>query len=116
MAARLGHSEARHLNRRPLEEVKRRELQLGACIAVLIEACINENSPRPVNAQLLAYHCLIFVQSWAVSAWRIDERITCEQYVSDGLKLILSGVVIRDELHECIANARRRQQTTFIEA
>ncbi len=83
MATRLGYSEARHLNRWQFEEVKRRERQLGAYIAVLIEAYINENSLRPVNAQLLAYQCLI---------------------------------VIRDELHECIANARRHQLTTFIEA
>jgi AcrR family transcriptional regulator len=94
VAARLGYRESRYLTREHLDDIKARERLIGAMVARCVEECVAAAVFRAdVNVQMLSYQCMIFVQSWAVSSWRLPKRLTCGEYVMDGLRLLLTGVM-----------------------
>lgn len=102
-AARMGYRESQYLSPAHLEDIKVRERRLGEFIAEQITACITLGLLRPCNVKILAYQTLIFIQSWAVSVWRLP-HIELETYVSEGFRLMYAGLATADIDAE-IANA-----------
>jgi AcrR family transcriptional regulator len=58
---------------------------LEACIL----ACVEDGYMRPVNEQLLAYSHVMFCHAWALKHWALGERYSLEQYVREGLRLLV---------------------------
>ncbi|MBM0205698.1 TetR/AcrR family transcriptional regulator [Micromonospora sp. STR1s_5] len=92
-AARLGYREASQLRRDRLDDIKDRERALAAVVAERIRACVEAGVCSPTNEAMLAYMCLIFVQSWPVSSWRLDREISHDEYVSEGLQILFRGLM-----------------------
>jgi len=58
---------------------------LEACIL----ACVEDGYMHPVNEQLLAYSHVMFCHAWALKHWAFGERYTLDQYVREGLRLLV---------------------------
>ena len=58
---------------------------LEACIL----ACVDAGDMHPVNEQLLAYSHVMFCHAWALKHWALGERYSLEQYVREGLRLLV---------------------------
>jgi AcrR family transcriptional regulator len=58
---------------------------LEACIL----ACVDAGEMHPVNEQLLAYSHVMFCHAWALKHWAFGERYSLEQYVREGLRLLV---------------------------
>lgn len=58
---------------------------LEACIL----ACVEAGDMHPVNEQLLAYSHVMFCHAWALKHWAFGERYSLEQYVREGLRLLV---------------------------
>ena len=58
---------------------------LEACIL----ACVDAGDMHPVNEQLLAYSHVMFCHAWALKHWAFGERYSLEQYVREGLRLLV---------------------------
>ena len=58
---------------------------LEACIL----ACVEDGHMRPVNEQLLAYSHVMFCHAWALKHWALGERYSLDQYVREGLHLLV---------------------------
>ncbi|MGE0153171.1 MAG: TetR/AcrR family transcriptional regulator [Reyranellaceae bacterium] len=93
-AALLGYRESRSLPREKIKATMRKELQSTSLIADCVRRCIAAKAFRPVNVDVLTYQIVVFAHSWALNAWRLP-RLTREQYVEDGLRIILEPVLAR---------------------
>ncbi len=54
-----------------------------------IRACVETGQMQPVNQQLLAYSHVMFCHAWALKHWAFGERYSLEQYVREGLRLLV---------------------------
>ena len=90
-AALLGYRESRSLPREKIRATMRKELQSTSLIADCIRRCIETNVFNAVNVDVLTYQIVVFAHSWALNAWRLP-RLKRDQYVEDGLKIILEPV------------------------
>lgn len=93
-AALLGYRESRSLPREKIKATMRKELQSTSLIADCVRRCIAARAFRSVNVDVLTYQIVVFAHSWALNAWRLP-RLTREQYVEDGLKIILEPVLAK---------------------
>jgi AcrR family transcriptional regulator len=59
---------------------------LEACIL----ACVEAGDMHPVNEQLLAYSHVMFCHAWALKHWAFGERYSLDQYVREGLRLLVA--------------------------
>ncbi|MGA0594607.1 TetR/AcrR family transcriptional regulator [Enterovirga sp. CN4-39] len=108
-AARLGYREASQLRRDRLEQIKARERSLAELVARRVAACVESGDFPPVDETMLAYLCLISIQSWPVSAWRLDRQITPDEYLARGLRVLLGGLVPWERLAPLIEGSPAAQ-------
>lgn len=59
----------------------------------LIEACVRDCTTggfmRPVAEHLLAYQYVMFAHSWALKHWSYRERYALDEYVEEGIQLLV---------------------------
>lgn len=60
---------------------------------LLIEKCLNEcvsaGYMRELNEHLLSYQLVMYAHSWALKHWIMREHYTLENYISEGIKLLI---------------------------
>lgn len=54
-----------------------------------IHACVAAGDMRAVNEHLLAYAYVMFCHAWALKHWALRDRYSLEQYVRQGLALLV---------------------------
>lgn len=69
--------------------VKEGETRTNRLIEGCLRACIDGGHLREVNAHLLAYQCVMFAHAWALKYWALREKYTLQQYVSEGVQLLV---------------------------
>lgn len=65
------------------------ETRTNRILEACIHACVEGGDMRPVNEQLLAYSHVMFCHAWALKHWALGERYSLEQYVREGLRLLV---------------------------
>ena len=69
--------------------VKEDEARTNQLIADCIHACIAGGYMREVKEYLLAYQYVMFCHAWALKRWAFGEAMSCADYVSEGVKLLV---------------------------
>jgi AcrR family transcriptional regulator len=89
-----------------MEGETRTNRMLEACI----RACIEAGHMRPLNEQLLAYSHVMFCHAWALKHWALRDRYTLEQYVIEGLRLLVEPFLTATGLAARAAAMRRNRR------
>jgi AcrR family transcriptional regulator len=69
--------------------IKEGETRTNRLLEGCIRACTASGHMRAVNEHLLAYIHVTFCHAWALKHWALRERYTLEQYVREGLALLV---------------------------
>lgn len=88
-AALVGYREYRALSRVRMRQVVAKEREATALIADAVEACRGSGQLQVEDPELLTYHIVVFVHSWALNAWRFTPPIGRDAYVERGLALLI---------------------------
>lgn len=69
--------------------IKEGETRTNRLLEACIQACVDSGHMRAVNAHLLAYLHVMFCHAWALKNWALRERYSLDQYVREGLALLV---------------------------
>jgi len=69
--------------------IKDGETRTNRLLERCLRACISAGYVEPLNSQLLVYQYVHFAHAWALKSWALRGRYTLEQYVREGLKLLV---------------------------
>jgi len=69
--------------------IKDGETRTNQLIEGCVRACTSAGFMRPVNEHLLAYQYVMFAHSWALKHWSYRNRYTLEEYVAEGIQLLV---------------------------
>lgn len=89
----LAYRETKALRPEHRELIKGKELATNDLIAACIRDCMAAGLFRPVNIELFTYQIVMFAHAWALKRWRFADLMTLQQYVDDGLDLMLDSVL-----------------------
>lgn len=92
-ATLLAYRETKSLNAEYQAVIKRMELDTNQLIIDRIEECIEAGCFRPVNVELLSYRIVLLAHGWALKAWRLQEIVTLDEYIEEGLDLFLNALM-----------------------
>ena len=107
----VGYRESASLRPELLRAIQQLELQTNKLIAEPIEACIAAGLVEPTNVELLTFRLVLLAHGWALKHWHFGGRVTLSDYVADGLRLYLEGV-----LTPAGRRRRRAQQARALKA
>lgn len=65
------------------------ETRSNRILEACIRACVDAGHMRSVNEHLLAYSYVMFCHAWALKHWALRDRYSLEEYVREGLQLLL---------------------------
>lgn len=65
------------------------ETRTNRLLEACIRACVASGEMRPVNEHLLAYAHVMFCHAWALKHWALRNRYRVQQYVREGLQLLV---------------------------
>ena len=54
-----------------------------------LRKCVSQGFMRSVNGPLLVYQYVHYAHAWALKSWAFRRRYTLEEYVKEGLKLLV---------------------------
>lgn len=69
------------------------ETRTNRILEACIRACVEAGYMLPVNEQLLAYSHVMFCHAWALKHWALGERYSLDQYVREGLRLLVEPLL-----------------------
>ncbi len=92
-ATLLVYRETKSLGRQRRDLIKAKEIESNTLISNCIHECIRAGLFEEVDVEMLTYMIVMFCHAWALKSWRFRGRLTIDQYVDRGLKLMLNPVV-----------------------
>lgn len=92
-ATLLVYRETKSLRRERRDLMKQKEADSNKLISDCIEHCIREGLFEDIDVELFTYQIVLFCHAWALKAWRFQGRMSIDEYVDRGLKLMLNPVV-----------------------
>jgi AcrR family transcriptional regulator len=69
--------------------IKEGETRTNRILEDLLRSCIREGYMSNLNEKLLVYQFVHFAHAWALKGWAFRNRYTLEEYVKEGLKLLV---------------------------
>lgn len=89
----VGYRESASLRPELRRAIQHMELETNRLIAAPIEACIAAGQVEPTNVELLTFRLVLLAHGWALKHWHFEGRVTLQDYVADGLRLYLQGML-----------------------
>lgn len=107
-ATLLAYRETASLPPARREQIKACELETNDLIAACVRDCVKAGDLRKVNVEVMTYQIVMLAHGWALKHWRLGKLMTLEQYVADGLALLLDPALTRRgrRRHARLAGAR----------
>lgn len=103
-AALLGYRAGHVLGRERMNVVIKKEREINNLIRALVDKCVTVGAFRPVDAEMVTYQVVVFVNSWPLESWRLPRSMTIEEFVDRGLASMLP--VLQTALtHQALAAA-----------
>ena len=69
--------------------IKEGETRTNRLLEGCLRACIAAGHLRPVNDSLLVYQYVLFSHAWALKQWALRGRYSLDDYVEEGVKLLV---------------------------
>jgi len=92
-ATALVYRETKWLRKERRDLIKSKESETNKLISACIEDCVREGLFEAVDTELLTYQIVMFCHAWALKAWHFQARMTIDEYVDRGLRLMLDPFV-----------------------
>ena len=89
--------------------IKDGEIRTNRLLEGCLRACIAGGHVRPVNDHLLVYQYVLFAHAWALKQWALRERYSLDDYVDEGIKLLVEPF-LTTKGRAAIARIRRKQR------
>lgn len=89
----LAYRATKVLPRQQRETIKQAEIDTNGLIEDCIRDGIGAGQFRDVDPMIAAYQFVAFAHNWALKSWRLNERVTLEQYFAAGFDMLLRGIV-----------------------
>jgi AcrR family transcriptional regulator len=65
------------------------ETRTNRILEACIKSCVEAGHMQAVNEELLAYSHVMFCHAWALKHWAVGKRYSLDQYVLEGLRLLV---------------------------
>jgi AcrR family transcriptional regulator len=99
-ATTLTYRETKSLTRGHRDTLKQLELDTNELIASSVRECINLGLFSDVDVETFTYQIVLHSHAWSLKSWNFAGRMTIEEYVDRGLRLLLKAVLTgRGERH-----------------
>ena len=69
--------------------IKEGETRTNRLLEGCLRACIAAGHVRPINDSLLVYQYVLYSHAWALKQWALRGRYSLEDYVEEGVKLLV---------------------------
>jgi AcrR family transcriptional regulator len=69
--------------------IKEGETRTNRLLEGCLRACIAAGHVRPINDSLLVYQYVLYSHAWALKQWALRGRYSLEDYVEEGIKLLV---------------------------
>jgi AcrR family transcriptional regulator len=89
--------------------IKDGETRTNRLLETCVRACIAGGYLGPVNDHLLVYQYVLFAHAWALKGWAFRERYSLDEYVEEGVKLLVEPF-LTDKGRAALAQLRRKQR------
>jgi AcrR family transcriptional regulator len=89
----VGYRESASLRPELRRAIQRLELETNRLVAEPIEVCIAAGLVEPTNVELLTFRLVLLAHGWALKHWHFAGRVTLADYIDDGLRLYLEGML-----------------------
>ncbi len=97
-ATELAYRETASLGRAHRAIIKQCEVETNELLAQCVRDCITAGLFRDVNVDVYTYQVVMFSHTWALKLWNLRSRMTFEEYLSNGLDLLLRSVLTANGL------------------
>jgi AcrR family transcriptional regulator len=96
----LTYRETKSLTKEHRNVLKQLEYETNELIAARIRDCIEAGIFVDTDTEILTYQIVLYLHGWSLKAWHFAPRMTIEEYIDRGLKIILDAVLTgRGERH-----------------
>jgi len=89
--------------------IKEGEERSNRLLETCLRACISAGHMRPLNDYLLVYQYVHFSHAWALKAWALRERYSLDDYVEEGIKLLVEPF-LTEKGRAAMARIRRKRR------
>lgn len=89
----LAYRETKSLDRARRNIIKRMECDTNELIAACVRDCIAGGLFVEIDIELFTHQLILVSHGWALKAWRLQEKMSVEQYVDRSLDLMLKAIV-----------------------
>lgn len=89
--------------------IKEGETRTNRLLEGCLRACISAGHVRPINDSLLVYQYVLFAHAWALKQWSLRGLYSLEDYIEEGIKLLVEPY-LTDKGHAAMARLRRRRR------
>jgi len=89
----LAYRETKSLRRARRNIIKQKEVETNEIIRHSIQECVRAGLFTQVDEELFTYQIVMFCHAWALKAWRFASRMTVDEYVDRGLRMMLGAVL-----------------------
>jgi AcrR family transcriptional regulator len=73
--------------------IMKAQIETNRFIADCLRDCVKRRLFRPMNVELATYHFVLFAHGWALKHWRLRELCTLDDYIENGLDLLLRAML-----------------------
>jgi len=91
--------------------IKEGEARSNRLLEECLRACIAAGHMRPLNDYLLVYQYVHFSHAWALKAWALRDRYSLDDYVGEGIKLLVEPF-LTEKGRAAMARIRRKRRRT----
>lgn len=89
--------------------IKEGETRTNRLLEACLRACVAAGHVRPLNDSLLVYQYVLFSHAWALKQWALRGRYSLEDYVAEGVKLLVEPF-LTDKGRAALARLRRNRR------
>jgi AcrR family transcriptional regulator len=89
--------------------IKDGEIRTNRLLEGCLRACIAAGHLRAVNEHLLVYQYVLFAHAWALKQWALRDRYSLEEYVDEGIKLLVEPF-LTEKGRAAMTRTRRKQR------
>jgi len=91
--------------------IKEGETRTNRLLDSCLRACITAGYVRPVNDSLLVYQYVLFSHAWALKQWAFRDRYSLDDYVGEGIKLLVEPF-LTEKGRAAMARLKRQRRIT----
>jgi AcrR family transcriptional regulator len=89
--------------------IKEGETRTNRLLEGCLRACIAAGHVRPINDSLLVYQYVLYSHAWALKQWALRGRYSLEDYIDEGIKLLVEPY-LTEKGRAAMARLKRRRR------